>query len=280
MPRKPRIEYPGAIYHVIQRGNNRNNVFSQSSDKEYLLNQFETAVIKDEVELFAFVILDNHYHLALRTGTKPISKIMHWVNSRYARRFNRLYSRSGHVFEGRYQAIPVENEHYLLRVIRYIHLNPVRAGIRSLPEEYMWSSDRIYRSLQSSFVNWDLMMSIFSNNLPHALSEYKHFMGQEEDGANFENIEEIGSIQFKEDVCPRKTEHTRFTLEEILKNTGAKAEDCGLILSGSRKKRLMAYKQVYAQTASKQGYTQKEIGAYIGLSDAAICKYLNSGARH
>lgn len=269
MPRKPRIQYPGAIYHIIQRGNNKNKVFPQSRDKRYLLKQIENAVIQGDMELFAYVILDNHYHLALRSGSTPISKVMHGINAQYAMRFNKLYQRTGHVFDGRYKAIPVKGEHYLLSLIRYIHLNPVRAGILPHPEDYFWSSDRCYRNLQPSFVNWELMLSIFSNHLSQALDEYIKFMSEKDDLA-FENISEIYDTKSKEDWAHLKSEIPN--LDEILKNSGVNMEDYNLIRQGSRIKRLIPYKKTYAQLAGKLGYTQKEIGEFINLSKAAINK--------
>ena len=134
MGRGPRIEYAGAIYHVIQRGNNREYIFEEHRWKKNLLQEIIKSIEVDEMELFAFVIMGNHYHLALRTEQTPLSKIMHRINSNFSRYYNRDRSRTGSVFEGRYKAFPIENENYLLSVIRYIHRNPQNYL------DYDWSS--------------------------------------------------------------------------------------------------------------------------------------------
>ncbi len=143
MGRGPRIEYEGAIYHVIQRGTNREYIFAEHRWKKNLLQEIIKSIEVDQMDLFAFVIMGIHYHLALRTAHTPLSKIMHRMNSNFGRYYNRDRSRTGSVFEGRYKAFPIENENYLLSVIRYIHRNPVRAGICSSVDEYPGAAIRL-----------------------------------------------------------------------------------------------------------------------------------------
>lgn len=144
MARRLRIQFPGAIYHVINRGNYRSDVF-ETADKA---RAFECVLFECAKrmgwEVFAYVLMRNHFHLAVRTPEPNLVEGMHWLQSTYATRFNRFRQERGHVFQGRYQSILVEPGASLLRVVNYIHLNPVRAKI--IPAEqiaqFRWSSLR------------------------------------------------------------------------------------------------------------------------------------------
>ena len=113
MGRRPREEEEGGIYHVIQRGNNREFVFEDDADKEYLIDQF-MFLSGSSCTIYGFVIMGNHYHLVLRTAGETLQAIMHRLNLKYSKYYNRKYTRSGHVFQGRYKAIPVRDEKYIL----------------------------------------------------------------------------------------------------------------------------------------------------------------------
>ncbi len=142
MARKLRIEYEGALYHVINRGNYRGDVFGSVGAAEAF-----TAALAETCEQFgwrlhAYVIMRNHYHLALETPQPNLVSGMHWLQSTYSTRFNRFRSENGHLFQGRYQSLLVEDRAALVRVVNYIHLNPVRAGIVSAENipGFRWSS--------------------------------------------------------------------------------------------------------------------------------------------
>jgi len=132
MPRKPRIEYAGAVYHVLNRGNYRNDLFAvASAGTSFEKTLFETCSRYDW-RLHAYVLMSNHYHLALETRTANLAAGMQWLQSTFANRFNQIVRDRGHVFQGRYKALLIERGPSLLRVVNYIHLNPVRAGIETL----------------------------------------------------------------------------------------------------------------------------------------------------
>ena len=144
MARQPRIEYPGAFYHVITRGNQRQKTFRDDHDRwKYL----EILAHLKEVNLFrlhAYVLMDNHVHLLLETGEHPLSRIMQRLGSGYTQYFNRRHKFVGHLFQGRYKAILCDKDSYLLELSRYLHLNPVRAKVVKDPGEYQWSSYGAY----------------------------------------------------------------------------------------------------------------------------------------
>jgi len=144
MSRPLRIEFPGAVYHVMNRGNSRQKTFLSREDYERFLTTLGEAHDLWGVEVFAYCLMSNHYHLCLRTPEGKLSRIMRHVDGLYTQRFNRAHRRDGALFRGRYKAIVVEAEAYLASVVRYIHLNPVEAGLAKSPEEYPWSSHRVY----------------------------------------------------------------------------------------------------------------------------------------
>lgn len=129
MPRKLRIEYPGATYHIISRGNYRKDLFVGGGSGEAFERTIFEAVERCGWELYAYVIMSNHYHLALRTPEPNLVVGMKWLQSTFATRFNRYHNERGHVFQGRYKSLLVTESRPLLGLIDYIHLNPVRAGL-------------------------------------------------------------------------------------------------------------------------------------------------------
>lgn len=142
MPRSARIEYPGAIYHVINRGNYRWDVFGSPGAAQAFVTVLEEAVKRYEWELGAYVVMRNHFHLAVRTPHPNLSAGMHWLQATFATRFNRLRGENGHLFQGRYKALLLEDEAVWARVADYIHLNPLRARVVTpeLLEAFRWSS--------------------------------------------------------------------------------------------------------------------------------------------
>ncbi len=142
MARRLRIEYPGAIHHVINRGNYRRDLFEDVGAAEAFLRTLFEAATKFSWRVHAYVLMRNHFHLAVETPEPTLGEGMHWLQSSMATRFNRFRLESGHLFQGRYQALLVEDLAALARVVDYIHLNPVRAKIVP-PEQatnYRWSS--------------------------------------------------------------------------------------------------------------------------------------------
>jgi putative transposase len=153
MARQLRVEYAGALYHVTARGNDRRPIFETNEDRKHLLELLAEGIERYEVRLYACVFLMNHYHLAVQTEHPNLHAFMHYLNTAYTVWTNKRNQRTGHLFEGRYKAIAMEEEGYLLSVTAYIHLNPVRMrGWRTRTvedrlkrvETYPWSSYRAY----------------------------------------------------------------------------------------------------------------------------------------
>ena len=141
MPRSPRIDVPGLPQHLIIRGNNRSDVFFKDADRHAFLRYLAEACADGACDLHAFVLMNNHAHL-LATGKGPmaLSRLMQDVGRRYVKYVNSAYKRSGALYEGRFKSSLVETAAYFLTCMRYIELNPVRAGLASSPADYPWSS--------------------------------------------------------------------------------------------------------------------------------------------
>jgi len=144
MGRAWRIEYEGALYHALSRGNENGDIFYDSTDRVRFLDSIGEMSERFVVDVCAYVLMDNHYHLLLKTRRANLSKAMHWFGTTYTRRFNNRHSRSGHLFQGRYKSIIIENDTYLKQLSFYIHRNPVRAGIVKRLADYPWSSYLAY----------------------------------------------------------------------------------------------------------------------------------------
>jgi REP element-mobilizing transposase RayT len=141
---------PGLLYHVIVRGNQRQHTFFDDADYGAYLRRLAVYRERHGVSLYAYCLMPNHVHLLVRTGDAPLAKFMQGLQQSYTLRFNRIYRKVGHLFQGRYHAIVCESEPYLLTLVRYIHLNPVRAALTATPEAYPYSGHRTYLAGQTT----------------------------------------------------------------------------------------------------------------------------------
>lgn len=155
MTYKKRVWYPGAKYHITCRGNKKRDIFLDKLDFRVFLSILTEVKKKTPYLLLSYCLMPNHIHLQLKTFEIEIWRIMRSINWKYANYFNKRYDSVGHVFQGRYGSKIIENKFYNLIVNRYIHLNPVNAEIVQNPENYKWSSYRIYRGLDQSELVYD-----------------------------------------------------------------------------------------------------------------------------
>jgi REP element-mobilizing transposase RayT len=144
MARQLRIEYPGALYHVMSRGNEAKEIFTEDSHYLKFLKYIENTYRKFDIILHAFCLMKNHYHLLIETKKANLCRCMHYLNSCYSIYYSYLNKKNGHVFQGRYKAILVEKDSYLKTLSRYIHLNPIRAKLVEHPKDYPWTSYRYF----------------------------------------------------------------------------------------------------------------------------------------
>lgn len=182
MSRPLRIEYPGAWYHVMNRGRRREDVFHQNEDYDAFLQIVRETVDVWNLKVSAYCLLQNHYHLLVQTPDGNIARCMRHINGVYTQRFNRSHDTDGQLFRGRYKAVLVEGDSHLLEVMRYIHRNPLRAGLVKCLDDYPWSSHLGYLSLAKGW-NWlyrDFLLAMLSTEKRRRKSVYLDFVAQGE----------------------------------------------------------------------------------------------------
>lgn len=177
MPRRPRLHVPGGFYHVTLRGNHRQPIFFTSADRTALNALVSDALDRFAARLHAYCWMPNHIHMLIQVGDVPLGRIVHRVASRHARRVQAGLKTTGHLFEARHHALLADEDAYLLELVRYIHLNPVRANLVADPAEHEWSSHREYLGMRDSpWVTTDFALRMFAANLRAARSAYLRFI--------------------------------------------------------------------------------------------------------
>ena len=179
MARRPRVEFPGAFYHVIARGNNRQAVFADEADRARYLRYLGEDVVRAKAALYAYALMPNHIHLLVETTRRPLSLLMQRLQGRYTQYFNRRHRMVGHLFQGRYKAILCDRDAYLLELIRYIHLNPVRAGDVADPRAARWTSHQAYLAGRASdLVETRLPLGMLARDEARARRAFARFVGE------------------------------------------------------------------------------------------------------
>jgi putative transposase len=193
MARPLRIEYPGAVYHVTCRGNDKQVIFKDDPDRLAFLDILSQSIKIYDIRIFVYVLMDNHFHLLLETPLGNLSQFMRRFNITYTSYFNRIHNRVGHLFQGRYQSILVDKESYLSELSRYIHLNPVRTKEfkKKPPEEkwnhlanYPWSSLKGYldKAHKASFLDYSLILEDFGGDTNRGRRAYEKRIKEELSG--------------------------------------------------------------------------------------------------
>lgn len=182
MVRPLRIEYPGAVYHVTSRGDRREPIAKDDIDRAVFLSTAGQALERFDAQAWAYCLMGNHYHLVIRTREANLSRLMRQINGVYTQAFNRRHKLTGHLFQGRFKAILVDSDSYLLEVCRYVDLNPVRASMVERPDAYPWSSYRALTGL-SDKPDWLDIGSVYAQvapgkNASAAAAKYAEFVSQ------------------------------------------------------------------------------------------------------
>lgn len=208
MGRPLRIQYPGALYHITSRGTERKKIYLDDRDRIAFLEILKDYHERYGIFIHSYMLMDNHYHLILETPDGNLLKVMHGINSRYTGYINRRYNRVGHLFQGRYKAILVDKDTYLLELSRYVHLNPVRAKIVDKPKDYKWSSYRGYigKDREDEWVEYSWVLSQFGKDKRRSQQKYKEYTEKEIDEKNRSPFEKLwgqfvlGGEEFREKI--------------------------------------------------------------------------------
>ena len=183
MPRQPRLDIPDVLHHVIVRGIERRDIFADDADKERFVASLSALLTKSATKCYAWALMSNHFHLLLMPTRVSLSETMRRLLTGYAVYFNRKYQRCGHLFQNRYKSILCEEDPYFLELIRYIHLNPLRAGmIADLDglERYPWSGHAVLlgkRTMEGQ--NTDEVLALFGKSRSHSVRVYQQFIADE-----------------------------------------------------------------------------------------------------
>ncbi|MCU7960623.1 MAG: transposase [gamma proteobacterium symbiont of Bathyaustriella thionipta] len=180
MARPLRIEFSGALYHVTSRGDGQEDIYRNDQDREVYLEVLAEVKKRYNWSIHAFCLMSNHYHLLVETPDANLAKGMRHLNGVYTQRYNRLHKRVGHVFQGRYKAILVQKENYLLELARYIVLNPVRARMARSAKDWSWSSYRATAGLTETcpWLTTDWILARFSRRKQAAMQQYRAFVSE------------------------------------------------------------------------------------------------------
>ncbi len=182
MPRQARLDAPGALHHVMGRGIEGTSIFRSDEDREDFLTRLRSLCKGGNLSVFAWALLDNHFHLLIRTGKQRISEGMRKLLTGYVVRFNRRYGRSGHLFQNRYKSILCEEDPYLLELTRYIHLNPVRAGVVKTMRQlgaYRWTGHAVILGrVKRGWQDVDSVLGYFGKRRKEAMRSYEQYVSE------------------------------------------------------------------------------------------------------
>jgi len=288
MARKPRIQFEGAFYHVITRGNQRQKIFRDEEDHRKYLEILARYKDLYKYHLYAYVLMNNHMHLLIETRETPLSKILQGINQSYTVRFNKRYKTVGHLFQGRYKAILCDRDGYLLSLVKYIHLNPVRARLIKTPEEYEWSSHRAYiKAVGKSIVDEEQVLRMFSEDKGRARRLYQAYVSdgiavKKEDIYCIIDKRILGDERFVDSVmgkCEASIELGRKEKEYSLAAMAtAIGETFGVTLMQMRQKGkdrgITHGRKLLSLVAHEYSYRGREIAEYIQKDPALITRYI------
>jgi len=276
MSRPLRIEYAGALYHVTSRGDGQKDIYLDDKDRRDFLAVLTGACERFNWNVHAYCLMDNHYHLLIETPDGNLSQGMRQLNGVYTQQFNRNHNRVGHVFQGRYKAIIVEKDSYLLELSRYIVLNPVRARMVRSVKDWPWSSYRATCGTVGSYqwLSTDWLLSSFSKRRSTAIERYKEFVSQGKNQPSpWEKLKNqifLGDESFVEEM------QNKLKLEQ----------DLGEIPRAQRRniaKPLTYYYEKYKQRNTgiikayqSGGYSMKEVGEHFGLHYSRVSRLIKN----
>ena len=277
MSRPLRIEFPGAVYHVTSRGNARKKIFLNDTDREIFIATLAWVVGRFGWICHAYCLMDNHFHLLIETPQPNLSLGMRQLNGVYTQRFNRIHKRVGHLFQGRFKAILVERDNYLLELCRYIVLNPVRAHMVSSANQYLWSSylATVGESPVPAGLTIDWVLSQFARTKVVARKRYAVFveegLSKPSPWSELKGQVLLGSDQFVELMAPHLDEQV--AMLEVPKGQRLMHRPSLEVLFADNKSK-SSRNEIMAQCYLEFGYTQAEIANALELHYATVSRII------
>jgi len=293
MARRPRIHFAGALYHVISRGNRRQGIFRDEKDLKRLLTYLSHCKIRFPFRLYAYALMKNHIHLFLEVERVPLSKIMQSLLFRYTQYFNRRYRQVGHLFQGRYKAIVCDKDAYLLELVRYIHLNPVRARVVKRPEDYVWTGHLSYLGKrEEDLIDEGFVLDQLGGNRSSARRRYRRFVwdgmtgGHEKKYYQVKDQRYLGEDAFVERIERERKEAGDWMYEiplEVISREVARAIGCreDELHSVRRSRQGSLGRGMVAYLARRiSGYRVKEIADHFRRSPVAVSEAITKVEDH
>jgi putative transposase len=280
MARPLRIEYPGAVYHITSRGNEKKAVFKGDQDRINFLNTLQHVNKRCNWICHTYCLMDNHYHLLIETPDGNLAIGMRQLNGVYTQLFNKLHGRTGHLFQGRYKSILIQKDSHLLEVCRYVVLNPVRAKMVETPEAWKWSSYRatVGREGPHPCLTIDWVLGQFSRKRSKAEQEYRQFVrwgiGKQTIWTDVRGQAILGEEAFADKLVDHLKKHKnvpeipksqRYVDRPLLEKLFAEK-----VVRDKRKR-----DQKIAEAVEKHLYSQSEIAAHLGLHYTSISRIMN-----
>jgi REP-associated tyrosine transposase len=276
MARPLRIEFSGALYHITSRGNAQSDIYLGDNDRNTFLSLLENTVKRHDWYCHAYCLMSNHYHLLIETNTPSLSKGMKYLNGTYTQCFNRKNNRVGHIFQGRYKAILVQKDNYLLELSRYIVLNPVRARMVRSAREWPWSSYRGTAGFIDAepWLTTDWILSAFGKMKKVSQERYRSFVregkNQPSPWERLTNQIYLGSDEFVEDMqCKLDPDQSLKDIPKSHKQSPPKP------LSYYRE-RYEVKKEAMARAYLSGHYTLEEVGDWFGVSYTTVSRAVGS----
>lgn len=253
MPRSARKKCENQVYHIMMRGNNREKIFVDKEDKSRIIDILEDKKKDKEFFLYAYCIMNNHIHIIIKEGKDPIARIVKRIAASYSYYYNKKYKRIGHVFQERYRSENIDDDSYLLTAIRYVHQNPLKAGIGTV-HGYHWSSYRDYMGRTGKITDIGEILGMVSNSRKKALTEFARF-NHEAAGETFLDVEDN-----KE--CDRNniTDYIHLFLEE-------KELEMGDLKDSANK---MAREELIKLLLEKYHFSRRGIANILGLNREVV----------
>lgn len=269
MTRPLRLQFPGALYHVTSRGNRRSRIYRDDADRNAWLDVLALVCDRYHCVVHSFCLMSNHFHLMLETVEPNLARAMRHLNGEYTQHFNRRHHTVGHLFQGRYKAILVQRESYLLELSRYIVLNPVRAKMVDLVDDWPWSSHRFYigDAPPPSWLESDWILAQFGNCRSQAVAAYRTFVSAGIDKAS-PLVETRHQILLGDDEFVSEHQHLQQS-EELVETVRVARGALALTLSEYRSRfpdRTEAMARAYLSTA----FTMPMIALVFGVSAKTV----------
>lgn len=277
MSRPLRIQYPGAIYHITARGNGGNNIFNNSKDYLLFLEELKKTIEEYNWVCYTYCFMPNHYHLLIKTLDPNLSTGMRQLNGNYTQRYNIKHKKYGHLFQGRFKSVLVEDASYLGNIIRYIVLNPVKAKLAKTISVWLWTSHNEItgRKKSTGCVQIDETLSLFHKNKRIARQEYIKFIKQkcdkEETWQDLRSGFILGSLEFARNMVNKYGDEK--ARENIKKERFAGRPSLEIVFKTNNTKTTRNINIIKA--FYKHGYTQTQIGEHLNLHYSTVSRIID-----